>query len=228
MQEIWKDIEGFEGLYQVSNLGRVKALKRSFVIGNGGIVKHEENILKERKYKSGYCYVGLYKNGKEKKFKIHRLVAQAFIPNPENKPEIDHVNTVRDDNRVENLRWCTRKENFANPITHERRKINIEILHSLKYKPVLQYSKEGILVARYDSATHAARLNGFSQQNISHCCLGKRKSASGFIWCFAEDVSFIERHLQLLQSPSYLQASRRTFALFSLMNAQRPLTPSQA
>lgn len=104
MEEIWKDAKGYEGLYQISNLGKVKRLvsvkckKERFL-----------SITKDRK--SGYCRVMLCKNNKTKRFLIHRLIAEHFIPNPENKPCIDHINGVKDDNRIENLRWCTYKEN---------------------------------------------------------------------------------------------------------------------
>ena len=111
-EEIWKPIKDFEGYYEVSNIGRVRSLnyKRT---GKGKILKNIED------YK-GYLEVGLTKNGKRKQFKVHRLVAEAFIPNPENKPCIDHINTVKSDNRVENLRWVTYKENSNNEKTLEK------------------------------------------------------------------------------------------------------------
>ena len=110
MGEIWKDVVGYEGLYQVSNLGRIKSFrgKRS----KDGIMSLGEN--------HGYKVI-LVPNGKSRKMLlVHRLVAQAFIPNPENKPDIDHINGDRQDNRVENLRWCTPLENMNNPITRQR------------------------------------------------------------------------------------------------------------
>lgn len=108
LNEEWKDIKGYEGLYQVSNKGRVKSLK------NKGVDR--ECILKVVTNR-GYLQVRLCKNSNVKTLKIHRLVAEAFIPNPDNKPCIDHINTERTDNSVENLRWCTQKENMNNPIT---------------------------------------------------------------------------------------------------------------
>ena len=112
--EEWKAIKGYEGLYEVSNLGRVKSLERK--------VKHpivrektiKEKILKYNIDNNGYLYVTLYKDGKSKSFKVHRLVAIAFIPNPNNKPDIDHINTNKKDNRIENLRWVTKEENMSN------------------------------------------------------------------------------------------------------------------
>ena len=103
MKELLVDICGFEGLYQISNQGRVFSVKKKIFI------KLDENN------QQGYQVVKLCKNGKRYKFRVHRLVAEAFIPNPENKPCVDHINTIRNDNRVENLRWVTYKENLDNP-----------------------------------------------------------------------------------------------------------------
>lgn len=102
--EQWKNIEGYEGRYQVSSKGQVRK--------NDGTYLKQSNIY-------GYKTVNLHSNGKQKSYRVHRLVAQAFIPNPESKPYIDHINTDKSDNRVENLRWVTPKENMNNPITKE-------------------------------------------------------------------------------------------------------------
>lgn len=112
MEEIWKDIVGYEGLYQVSNLGRVKRLVSVKC-------KTERFIAITKDKKFGYCRVMLCKNNKTKRFLIHRLLAEHFIPNPENKPCIDHINGDRSDNRIENLRWCTYKENNNFPIARK-------------------------------------------------------------------------------------------------------------
>ena len=111
--EEWRPIKGYEGLYEVSNLGRVKSLERYDTLGR----KKKEKILSSKYNKYGYLRVTLYKNGIGKDFFIHRLVAEAFIPNPENKPQIDHINTIRTDNRDKNLRWVTQKENRNNELT---------------------------------------------------------------------------------------------------------------
>lgn len=115
--EIWKDIQGYEGLYQVSNLGRVKSLGRFVDNLVRGHYWQEERILKPHDKGYSYLNVKLYKDRKTKEFQVHRLVAIAFIPNPENKPQIDHINAIKTDNRVQNLRWVSAKENMNNPLT---------------------------------------------------------------------------------------------------------------
>ena len=117
--EVWKDIQGYEGLYQVSNFGRVKSLGRNVKkpLLKSGYCWQEERILKPYKNRKGYLNVRLCKDSRTKDFQIHRLVAIAFIPNPENKPQIDHINADKTNNTVNNLRWVTCKENINNPLT---------------------------------------------------------------------------------------------------------------
>ena len=124
-KEEWRDIQGFEGLYQVSNLGNIKSLPRIKYYVDGRIRHNNEKVI-SLTHKDGYTEVRLHKpkDVKGRIYKVHILVAQAFVPNPENKPYIDHINTVRDDNRVENLRWVTHKENMNNPITLERQRLS--------------------------------------------------------------------------------------------------------
>ena len=109
--EIWADIEGYEGLYQVSHLGRVKSLGRVVKRTDGTIQTFKERILKPRLDGSGYSMVMLYVEGKGKNIKIHRLVAKAFISNVNNKPQVNHINAIKTDNRISNLEWCTNSEN---------------------------------------------------------------------------------------------------------------------
>lgn len=127
MKEIWKNIEGYEGFYQVSNTGNVRSLDRiinaptifgeeTHILKKGKILKGRYSKIKRKKYVN-YQTVALLKDGKRKQFYIHRLVASSFIPNPENKPQIDHIDGNPHNNCVENLRWCTQKENNNNPIS---------------------------------------------------------------------------------------------------------------
>lgn len=114
MEEIWKDIKGYEGLYQISNLGNVKALEKQ--CWNGGAWwTMKEKLLKPTKTNYGYFMISLYKGGKRcrKKFLVHRLVADEFIPNIDSKPYINHLNHIRTDNRLENLEWITQRENCS-------------------------------------------------------------------------------------------------------------------
>lgn len=194
-QEIWKPVVGYEGLYQVSSLGRVKSLER--------LVKNDKKdvfmLLKEKVLSlcsSGrqYYYVSLTKDSSSKKVYVHRLVAEAFLPNTENKPCIDHLNTNKFDNRVENLRWVTHKENANNSITLERIRNNghsTEVAKKnmatrkkhRKYNApmeVFQYSVEGNFISSYESISEAERVTGI--KNIEKVVQGKRITAGGYKW----------------------------------------------
>lgn len=116
MEEVWKDVIGYEGIYQISNLGRVKRL-----VSEKCEKERIISITKDERY--GYCRVMLSKQGHAKRFLLHRLLAIHFIPNPYNKPCIDHINGVRHDNRLENLRWCTHLENNNFPLAKENNSI---------------------------------------------------------------------------------------------------------
>lgn len=154
--EEWKNIEGYEGLYQVSSEGNVKSL-----------IKNKE--LKQHLDKCGYYRVVFY-NPTERKHKnqiVSRLVAKAFIPNLENKPCVDHINTVRTDNRVENLRWVDWKENSNNELTIQKL-----YGHKRSCKKVFQYTLEGKLIGEFESAKKAAEAVNGTSAGISYCCLG--------------------------------------------------------
>lgn len=176
--EIWKDVVGYECKYMVSNMGRVKSLNYN----NTG----KEKILKPFKNRKGYLQVILCKNNKIKKFLVHRLVAASFIPNTENKPCIDHINTIKDDNRACNLKWCTAKENVNNPISMKRRLDVVKFGKDNCYsKAVYQYSLEDKFIRKWDCMMDVQRELGFRTGNISNCCSGKRKTAYGFVWKYA-------------------------------------------
>ena len=207
--ENWKDIEGYDGLYQVSSNGRVKSLNYRKT--------GKEKILKQTICKNGYSRVLLSKNGIQKLKIVHRLVAEVFIPNPDNKPEIDHINCNRSDNRIENLKWCTRKENCNNPITlknfsnasknkivsdntklkislsNKGRKPSQETIEKFiksKSKSILQFTLDGDFIRNWDSATIAEKEIG-TGGNISKCCRGIYKSMYGYKWGYADDYERI-------------------------------------
>lgn len=170
--EEWKDIKDYEGLYQVSNMGNVKSLKFG-----------KERILKYKINKYGYYLVCLCNKGVKKFHTIHRLVAESFIPNPDNKNEIDHINTDKADNRVENLRWVTHIENMNNSLSIDKR-----------YKSVLQFSLNGDIINKWDSVKEAnEELNIGS--HITSCCVGKRKTAYGYIWRYYDLELYLESKL---------------------------------
>lgn len=167
--EIWRDVVGYEGLYEVSNMGRVRNAK------TGRIRKYIITTW-------GYTRVGLLSNGTEKKIFVHRLVAEAFVPNPdpEHKTQVNHINEDKTDNRAENLNWMTPKENCNWGTHNERaRKLNTNGKCS---KRVAQYTLDGELVKIWPSLNEIERQTGWCHSYISTCCLGKRKSAYNFIW----------------------------------------------
>lgn len=172
MEEIWKDISGYEGIYQVSSLGRVRSLDR---IGRQGRFLHGQ-ILRGYVGRQGYRYVTL-KDGKarEKTMKVHRLVATAFIKNPNNFPQINHKDENKTNNHVDNLEWCTQSYNMNYGTALER-------AASKTRNPVAQLSQNGFLIAVYAGMNVASDITGISESKISMCCSGKRNCAGGFIW----------------------------------------------
>ena len=187
--EIWKDIEGYEGYYQVSNMGRVKSLDR--IIKNSanksGYAKMKGRILAQNKDTKGYLTVTLCKCGKQSSPPVHRMVAKTFVDNIENKKTVDHINTIITDNRAENLRWFTFKEQItSNEITRERHKKvvtengrkSIKIAHE-RNKRKTRCITTGMI---FDSAKEAGEFYGINPRNISDYCRTKRKARNGMEW----------------------------------------------
>lgn len=194
-EEIWKDIPSWEGLYQVSDKGNIQSMN----------YYHKKGRIHPRKKCIGsgnYLYVILDNKDRSKRYSVHRLVAMAFIPNPENKPCIDHINGDRQDNRVENLRWCTHKENNNNPLTiakykaiprkpytdEWRRKIS-EAGKGKGCIAILQFTKAGVFLKEWPSAREATLFLGKSKKDssITACCRGRQASALGYKWKYKKD-----------------------------------------
>lgn len=183
LTEIWRAVNDYEGLYEVSNLGRVKSLAKIHGRGRGSM--REEKILKSGNDSRGYSKISLCKNGEEKCFRIHRLVAEAFIENPENKPEVNHKFGIKTDNRASQLEWTTNLENM-------RHAFKTGLKNNDHSKKKVAQIKNGEIVKVWESQTEVEKKLGVSQNHISSCCHGKQKTAGGFKWKFAKryDNSF--------------------------------------
>lgn len=177
--EVWKDIEGYEGLYQVSSLGNIRSLDR--------YVKHK--LIKGRNMRlkvcCGYLRVGLRQvNIGQKTFLIHRLVAQAFIPNPDKLPQVNHKDENKENNCVDNLEWCTATYNI-NYGTRNKKCGDWQKQNSKLKKAICQYTLDGQFVAEFPSISEAERQLGLFSGSIIKSCKAQTKSAGGYIWRYA-------------------------------------------
>ena len=166
--EIWCSVKNYENLYEVSDKGRVKSFKFD-----------KERILKPVRDSGGYLVVNLYKNSEKKMYYVHRLVSQAFIPNPNNLPEVNHKDENKTNNSVQNLEWCTDKYNTNYGTRNQR------VSEKLS-KPVLQYEKSGAFVREWKSMNDVQRNLNYCQCSISRCCNGILKTAYGYIWKYKD------------------------------------------
>lgn len=185
MEEIWKDVPGYEGRYAVSTFGMVKSYDGFRKINHGALQPFKGRILNATSNKL-YHAVMFTENGKMKNVRVHQWVAKTFIPNPNNYKEINHIDGNKRNNRIENLEWCTRQENnqhmyrvgLAKPVKSWLGRIN-EPDRSL---PIIQYDLNGIIIKEWPSTAEVKRQLGFNKTNIGYCANGKYKQAYGFIW----------------------------------------------
>lgn len=202
MEEIWKDIENYEGLYQVSNLGKIKSLsknvKRISSKGKSYTIYYPEKLLKQYESKKGYLITQLSKNGKAETCIVHRMVAQTFISNPENKPQINHKNCNKKDNRIDNLEWVTNIENKLHAKNNGLCK-GLKGKENSKSKKINQYDLNGNFIKQWgciQDIARALKINYIS--NICSCCKERKikdkngkeyctKTAYGYIWKYAKE-----------------------------------------
>lgn len=185
MEEVWKSVVGYEGIYEVSSFGNFRKIKDD----------GSKKALKTTKNGCGYYTIGLWKEHKVKQYRISRLIAEAFIPNPKNKPYVDHIDTDKANNRVENLRWVSPSENSNNPLSRKHllqswesaeRKykqsiINIGGNHP-RAKAVCQLDDNNNVLKTFQTSVEAANFVGCKHGNITKCCKGERLRAGGYKW----------------------------------------------
>jgi hypothetical protein len=179
-QEIeWRDVVGYEGFYEVSNTGLVRRKETGKLIWQG------KNC--------GYCQVSLCKYGKQKSIKVHRIVAMAFIQNPNNLPFINHKDEAKDNNSVENLEWCTRSYNVNYGTANARRVLHTNYTEVSKKRAIMQskevkqYDMDGNVIAVWANA-YIAEAHGYAQDVICKCCNGEKQSHQGFFWKYTDTI----------------------------------------
>lgn len=172
MNEIWKAIENYEGLYQISNLGRIK--------------NNKNRIMKQKPSKDGYVRILLYKQGKYTSKYVHILVAKAFIPNPQNKEEVNHIDANKSNNRIDNLEWVTKKENNYHAVKMHLKPICPTYGKHGKEnpctKPIYQFDLNDNFIKKWDCRQDAADFYFCSPNSITRCINGVRKTCKGYKW----------------------------------------------
>lgn len=183
MKEIWRDVAEYEGYYQVSNLGNVRSVERTVARSNYFVVLKSQ-VLKPAIRTAGYLFVNLSKDSKVKTKNIHRLVADAFLPNPQCKQEVNHKNGNKTDNNINNLEWCSRSENMIH---------SYDVLGNRRFgkdnpraKVILQI-KNGKVIGRFYGCYEAERMTGVKYGNINQCCNHRRKTANKYEWRYENE-----------------------------------------
>jgi len=187
VNEVWKDIKGYEGLYQVSNYGKVKSLKRKVYSGKNRFRWHYERIMSNKKNNgNGYIVVSLNKNGRSQNKYVHRLVAEAFIENPNNLKYINHKDETKSNNNVKNLEWCTAEYNCKYNDRHK--KIGLKMINNKgNSKPIYQLNDNNEVINQYPSISEASRQLKVSYQAISDCLKGKQQHSAGYRWKYLDN-----------------------------------------
>lgn len=184
-KEIWKDIKGYEGLYQVSNLGNIRSLYK--YKGSNKRVLHK--IISNK----GYYVISLVKNKRKKQYRVHQLVANAFIINDNNYPVINHIDGNKLNNNVTNLEWCTVSHNNKEAYRIGLSKPNRVMLGRKSEKcpnsiPINQYDMNGNFIRRWNCSYDVIRELGLRSNHIANCCKGDRNSFAGYKWSYANDI----------------------------------------
>lgn len=194
MQEIWKDVIGYEGLYQVSDTGKVKSLDRTVNCGYGATRVIPGRVMSVL-VSDRYPVVSITKHGKRKVVYVHRLVAEAFIPNPDKLPEVNHIDENKQNNNVENLEWCNRAYNNSHGTRLERQLKNFDYKavakkisktkNTTRYSGINQMTLDGVFIKWWPTIKEASNNTGASYYHISNCCRGLGIQSGGYKWEYA-------------------------------------------
>lgn len=192
-KEIWKDIPEYEGLYQASNLGRIRSLAKKRKNGNNSFYYQKDIILKQQLRKNGYLYIFLWKENNKKQFSIHRLVATTFISNKTKNPQVNHKDGNKLNNNIDNLEWCTvsynnkeayrigiKKPTWLGKKGAEHPNYNKKGKLWFSSKPVLQYDLNNNFIKEWECSEQAKEQGKY--HHVSECCRGKRKTSNGYMW----------------------------------------------
>ena len=196
--ETWKDIPNYEDIYEISTRGYIKSISRWRDNGKSGYLQ-KEKYMTPHVTKKGYLAIDLYKDKKRKKYLVHRLIAETFIPNPNNYPCVNHKDGNKLNNDINNLEWCTQQYNMKEAARLGLLNLWCDKLFGKDHpnykfrgkwktqKPIYQFDINGVFIKRYNSSQEANRETDINASHISECCNNKRKTAGGFIWKFEKE-----------------------------------------